>query len=508
MILLMGVRVMNKEEFLKKLRKKIEILEESEVEDIIDEYSGFIDEKVSQGSSEEEAVKSLGNINELAQELLSAYKIKSPNSKKTESVNQFIDEFLMIIEKFVGIFANKSFKEIIRFIIELMCIFIIIAICKIPFEILKEMGGDILFNLSRTLGGNEVYRVLGGIGNFFFELCYFVFAVVMFVKIFEKRFLKNEDWNFEKTKIEDTSKKEKESGSKDYFVSNKQENIVCERRGLGILDALTNICVVFIKVIAFCILLGVIFYIIGLTTAFGISLYLLARGVFYFGFYIVILALLVLGIVVFIFLFNFIFSRKGNLLRLLLVSLSCIVLLGVGTAMCTIEVAHTTILYDEINVENQKVDTYTYDMKDNLVLEGYYDEFVVDDSLENQIKMEFRYNGDCVQLSLNPSTYKDGQYEILHSYFSVHQIAYDGEIFERIVEDLKDKTIRANNYGITVKVYASSKVIEQLLANKKSYEMIEEYDDDDVLEDICSEIYNHDYDLPPYCLPYYSNDEV
>ena len=65
---------MNKQEFLEKLKKKISMLEQSEIDDIISEYEGFIDEKVSSGMSEKDAVKSLGNIDEIAKDLKHAYK--------------------------------------------------------------------------------------------------------------------------------------------------------------------------------------------------------------------------------------------------------------------------------------------------------------------------------------------------------------------------------------------------------------------------------------------------
>ena len=53
---------MKKDEFLNKLRKKLEILEEAEVNDILTEYEGYIDEKMAGGSSEEEAVESFGSV--------------------------------------------------------------------------------------------------------------------------------------------------------------------------------------------------------------------------------------------------------------------------------------------------------------------------------------------------------------------------------------------------------------------------------------------------------------
>ena len=311
---------MNKEEFLKKLRKKIDILEESEIDDILEEYAGFIDEKVSQGSTEEEAVKSMGNINELSRELLSAYKIKNPKEKNGDVINNFVDEFLKIIENIINVFANKSFKEIVRFIIEIVFIFLIIAICKIPFEMLRSMGSSILINMSSSFESVGVFNFIAGIGNMFLEICYLIFAIILFVKIFQSRYMNLEDEVLSKEK--NRSKNQKINSKNSSKIVKEKPEVKIESRGLGIIDGLTNVCVVFIKVIAFCILVGVIFYVIGMTTAFGLSLYLLFRGVFYIGIYLIILALLVLGVIAFIVLFNFIFNRKSKLFIILISSLT------------------------------------------------------------------------------------------------------------------------------------------------------------------------------------------
>ena len=61
---------MNKKIFLEKLRKKLKILNNDEIEDIIEEYEGHINEKVSSGKTEEEAIKDFGDFNELVKEIL------------------------------------------------------------------------------------------------------------------------------------------------------------------------------------------------------------------------------------------------------------------------------------------------------------------------------------------------------------------------------------------------------------------------------------------------------
>ena len=72
---------MNKEDFLNRLKSKLSILDNDEVSDILSEYIEHIDEKVKDGSSEEDAIKEFGNIDELARDILSAYKINGDYSQ-------------------------------------------------------------------------------------------------------------------------------------------------------------------------------------------------------------------------------------------------------------------------------------------------------------------------------------------------------------------------------------------------------------------------------------------
>ena len=494
---------MSKEEFLRKLRKKIEILEEIEVEDIIEEYSGFIDEKVNQGFTEEEAVKSMGNINELARELLSAYKIKNTETKSGEVLNSFIDEFLRIAELIIDIFANKSFKEIIRFIIEIICIFIIIAICKIPFWIIKLMGGEILRELSTIIGSPSIYYFIANIGNFFLEMCYLIFAVILFIKLFQKKFLNNTKWVVEEKKTE------KQLYEKEYKSLNIDKNIkkniervkVHEYHGFGIIDGLTNICVAFFKIIAFCIFIGVICYVIGMTTVFGLCMYLLIRGVFYFGIYILVLSLLVLGVIAFIVLFNFIFNRKSSLRALLIASLSCFLLLGIGVAVCAVDVANTSINYVD-KITEEAVETFEYQMTDNLIFESYYDEYVIDESLGDTIKVEYIYNNNFIDLTVYQDTYTRGDYEFLYSYYDVIGVNYDKSIFNQIIEDLKNKKISSYSNDIKIILYTSSSVKEKLTKNYRKYESNNNCYENNDLENSCLYFYENGYTTPDVCIPY------
>ena len=107
---------MNKQEFLNKLRKKLEVLEDKEIEDIISEYEGYIEEKASRGLTEEEAVKELGDFNEIVSDLLAAYKVKQ---KESNVLNRFINKISSGFNYILNELSNKSGKDILKFVIEI-----------------------------------------------------------------------------------------------------------------------------------------------------------------------------------------------------------------------------------------------------------------------------------------------------------------------------------------------------------------------------------------------------
>ena len=175
---------MNKEEFIKKLRKRLNVLEDSEVEDIINEYVGFIEEKVNAGKTEEEAIKELGDFEEIVSDLLSAYKVKEP--PKDYGINSFFDKIVNSIENFINLFETKNYSEICKILIEIIFIAILIAVLKIPFSLIEDLANKLFFSFD-----NPFCYILGTIWNFIISLSYIIIAVIIFIKVIEKRIFKN-----------------------------------------------------------------------------------------------------------------------------------------------------------------------------------------------------------------------------------------------------------------------------------------------------------------------------
>lgn len=179
---------MTKEEFLNKLRKELSILENKEVEDIISEYEGYIEEKVNRGLTEEEAVKELGDIDEIVNDLLAAYKVKQKN---TNTLNHFINKASQGFDYILNELSHKNGKEILKFVIEIALIVLLIAILKIPFLLLKDLGWNIFGDL-----GSPISSIFYGIWSFIVELTYFILSDNFIYKnnrkkIFSRFFRKN-----------------------------------------------------------------------------------------------------------------------------------------------------------------------------------------------------------------------------------------------------------------------------------------------------------------------------
>ena len=196
---------MTKKQFLSKLEKELNILDEHEVKDIINEYNDIIEEKIKHGQKEKDAVAEVGDVESLAKDILSAYKV-NPNYKKregdefTQSAKKLGEDFDSFIkkgaEKATKITQNvmdtmrENNQELtIDFIFELLfkaiAALIIMAIASLPFMLIRELGtsilGMIIYPLDSILG--FCWTVIVGI--LYVVCCAFIF-LAMFKQYFTK----------------------------------------------------------------------------------------------------------------------------------------------------------------------------------------------------------------------------------------------------------------------------------------------------------------------------------
>ncbi len=446
---------MKKQEFLNKLRKKIDVLEDKEIEDIISEYEGYIEEKVSRGLSEEEAIKELGDLNEIANDLLAAYKVKQ---KDSNYLKKFINKVSLGFDYILNELSNKSGKDILKFIIEIGLIILLIFIFKIPFLLVKDLGWHIFSSLS-----SPISDIFYGIWSFIIELSYFILAIVLFIKIIEKRYFKGFSEKIvaeieEEQKENKESKKEKKK-SKEIKVEEKKE--IKEPKKIGIVEMITNICILFLKLIVIMCLIGVIIYLVGMVFAIGLGIYLLIKGVTYFGIFILLVALFQAGILLLELGLYFVFNKKIKVGHLLAEVIIIIVLSGFGLALGAIEIANTEIIYDSMMKETKSVEK-EIKMSDDLVLYGNYN-FIIDDTLTDTIKIEYIYPDiKDVKVNIELEGYRNGYY----LNFNVSDFVWNKDTLNEFIEQLKEKKIYIDHFEIEKNVYISSKNKEIMEQNK------------------------------------------
>ena len=446
---------MKKEEFLNKLRKRLEILEEKEVEDLLTEYEGYIDEKIEAGATEEEAVDSFGDIDELADELLKAYKVKVP--KNDDPIGNFANKVVKIIDQLIKDFSQKNPKEIAQFVIEIFLILLLIGLCHIPVSILVDLGANVFNILSSPLN-----RIFYTIWRFVLEFAYCILAIVVFVRIFNYRYLQNVTIDGGKNfKVEEHKKKGK--SKKEKVV----EEVQVEKRKSGLTsfsEFIIKIGVFFLKFLAICILFGVSMYLIGMGIVLAICIYLLIQGVTYFGFYLVMLSLFMLGLIFFWLLFNFVLDRKNHGLRLAVSLLVSFTLLGVGCGVATLEVAETEFINSPPSDITTEVMQEELVMNEDTIFIGNISDYVVDNSLEN-VLVEYRYYPLGNKMATN--IHKDDDFVYLD--WSLEKIYLRQELLSHFINDLKEKKVY--NYYIepTIVITANEQNIETIKENRQKY---------------------------------------
>ena len=456
---------MNKEEFLNKLRKELNILEDKEVEDIISEYEGYIEEKVNRGLTEEEAVKELGDINEIVNDLLAAYKVKQ---KDTNVLNRFINKVSQGFDYILNELSHKSGKEILKFVIEIALIVLIIVILKIPFLLLKDLGWNIFGDL-----GAPISSILYGIWSFIVELTYLILAVILFIKIIEKRYFQgfsekiiaNAEEEFEKKeKNEEEPKKKLEKKKERNGKEEKTENkLIINPKKKGITDMIVNICIGFLKLIVIMCLLGVICYLIAIVCALGLGIYLLIKGVTYFGSFILLVALFQGGFLLLELGVDFVFNKKIKAKHILVEVIVVVILTGTGLALSTVEIANTEIIYDSVYEETKTV-TKEIEMSDDLVLYGKYN-IIIDNTLEDTIKIEYVYPDiEEAEVKIALRNYNNGYYLD----YEVSNLKWNKKYLNKIINNLKEKKIYVDNFDIEKNIYLSEENKKELLENKEN----------------------------------------
>lgn len=457
---------MKKEEFINKLRKKISILDQKEIDDIISEYEGYIEEKMNEGMSEEEAVKAIGNINEIADDLLSAYKINSNYNSGKNIISSIIDKFVSFVDLIIKIFDTKGPKEFFKIFIKTVLLLIIIRILKLPIDILLDFTKDTFLELGYTVG-MYVFKVL----TIFVNIIYVILAVMLFVKVFKEKII-GEDL-IEETKKQDVKKNDSKKNNNEKKINEVKE----EKKNKNFIDFLADIALIFIKFLVAMISIGNIFFIAGLSTAFVILIYFIIKGVTYFGPIIIVFALLLFSIAFLELFIRFIFDCKQHIVKFIVILVTSLIIGGAGIGVMSIEIANTEIVYKDENPNAQTI-IKNIKMSDDLSFDNYLaKEYIIDETLQDEVKIEYKYNNDFLDFEPNISIDEDENCVTFE--FNEN---WNKKSLNKIIKQLKRKKIYIYDNPIEIKIYSSNSNIEKIKENSKA-NIEKDFDEDYYWED-------------------------
>lgn len=412
---------MNKKQFLEKLEKRLNILEEDERKDIINEYKDIIEEKIKHGKKEEEAVKDFGDFDELVKEILKAYKINPKNSK--DKAKEFLDAGEELIKdgaKKLTEEADKLIKNISKedttstitnlfeMLLKALCVLIILAILTVPFKIVLGIGSGIF---SSMFGFGRLFEVLF---NLLSILIFFVIAIFLIVFLFK-------DNTRKKYTKKEYKKEEKEIKTK---VEKAKDNNTLSNLILVLLKLF--IILVFIIPLWFIIIMGFVFL--------AILFYFLISGLNVVG-----PMLLTVGGLIFLIefsslLYNGLFKEnKINVLALIV----AFIFIVIGTMM-TIHFVTGINYIDKAPKMDSDTKEYTYNINE-------YIEFGVDDGQsiveidnslnDGEVKIEINYIYDYVTVNKFEHISEEGNKEII---FYPKNIMNGKKIYDMIIDNLKN----------------------------------------------------------------------
>ncbi len=467
---------MKTEEFLKILRDKLSILEESEIDDIISEYKEHIEEKKKTKKKEEKIIEEFGNIDELAREILKAYKINDEYNSKSDfnnTIKKWFNKFEEVINKIVKILTTASAGEIIKFIIEIFIICVLIALMKIPFEFVEHLLGNLFIYLPDPFSDafNHLLRFLT-------EVSYVIIAFLTFIVIFKERYLDNDETFEFKTERKNVKELKENKEIKNEKISaktirrNKGKTEKRERSNAAF-DSLANILVLFVKLLIVLICIPFLFTFIVSISGLIMSIMFSIKYITVIGIIIAMVGVVLAHYWIITIFYNIIFNKNSNGKLLFLLFIVSFALIGSGIGYSILEIGDLNILdMNRLSLEYTTKD-YEYDL--NNILHDYNKELdidfrsdydsvkintVIDNTLGDKVLIKVKYYDKLTRISLHEFNHYDDYADI-----QIYSDLKGREIFNFTVNSLKNKRI----YDLSsLKTYITVYVSEDN-ANKINY---------------------------------------
>ncbi len=385
---------------------------------------------------------------------------KEKNSKYT--INDLINEITTIIRKSIDMITSMTFFSFIKFCFEMLILFVIILLLKIPFTNLINLGNDFFYNF-----GSQIGNIFSGLWRFIIEPIYFVIATITFVFIYKIRFL--DKFDLIKSNELNNRKNEPQEVTKNETVVKKVEVV---KYDFGIFSALGKIALFCAKCFSILIASPIILFLLFSVAGIIIAIYGLFQGITFYGLIAIMIASSIFMITLLLIIFNFITNRKTKSKFIFYLIITSIITLGIGSGLSVLEFKNMTITTNPPEAVEMDEYTYIYEMSENLIVNPYYNtSYIIDETLTDSIKIEISHY-KLFTKNYKLDNYFSGDYKIIQlSPESVNTIKMK-DLYNIILNDLSKKTL--SDYStllnsVNIVVYSNQKNIDKLNANWLCY---------------------------------------
>lgn len=313
---------MNKKEFISELKSKLSILKKEEVNDIVNEYSEHIEEKIKSGKSEKEAIEEFGDIDELVSGILDAYKIDKEYYKKTSILDNIAEDTKEVFNKIIKIISNGSSKEIIKLLAYILITILICYILKLPFYIIETFVNKLFIGLPIS-----VYNVLSRCNSIIIYMIYIIFVFIVFIKVLKEKVINNFTIKESVSSKTKTKKNTKEKETKEVVTNNDRT----------IIDGIFDIFKFMFRLFACFILFGVSVMLFAFSVLLIISIYIYIKYNFGIGISIMTIGFILGSLWLIYILYKYIVKSKISFTKAFIMFCISIILCGTGVGVFATE---------------------------------------------------------------------------------------------------------------------------------------------------------------------------
>lgn len=169
---------MNKESFVSLLEDKLFYLVENVRNEEINKYVTVIDNYVNMGQSEENAIATFGNLDDLVKAIYLSHGL---DYKKIYSGKVSGKGLKNAFKNFYSLISGNDKRKMKNAILYFLYIILLVVLLKIVFIFIRDMGSQMFSDLFSNHTFSKIYDIS-------FEVLYVLVAIIVFFKMFTKKF--------------------------------------------------------------------------------------------------------------------------------------------------------------------------------------------------------------------------------------------------------------------------------------------------------------------------------